>query len=89
MAQTVPTAPVSRNWHYFKTGLLGIVPLAIFGFLLIELFLQTNLFSISAFFQDTTATFNAVLYISLAVWIVVMAIANGRRLQRKRQRRPA
>lgn len=80
-----PASVVSRNWSYFKTGLRGIIPLAILGVLLVWLFLRTNLLPVSAFFQDTTLTFNAVLYIAIGVWIVVLAIANGRRLQRKRE----
>lgn len=83
MNQPEMETTLQRNWRFFKKGLLGSLPIAIFGVLLVVLFLRTNLLPVSAFFEETTGTFNAILYISIGVWVVVMAIANGRRLQRK------
>lgn len=87
MSQDLPATAVARNWFFFKKGLLGITPIAVFGVLLVIIFLRTNLLPVSAFFHETTLTFNMVLYISIAVWIAVMAIANGHRLQRKQDQR--
>lgn len=85
MSQFAFRKAVARNWVYFKTGVLGVLPLAIFGLLLVVLFLRSNLFQVSAFFDDTTGWFNAVLYIAVAVWAGSMAVRNGRRLYQRQQ----
>ena len=84
MTYPTPDSSITRNWQYFRAGLLGVIPIALFGILLLQIFIQTNMFVYSAFFQDTTATFDAILYVSIATWTVAMAIANGRRLEKKR-----